>query len=442
MRPFHALAFGALALPLSAFAADPHSYAQPDQVRVTHLDLDLKVDFPHKQLDGKATLKLDWKDPKAQSLVLDTRDLKIASIEAVDAAGKTSALKYALAPSDKELGSKLTIATPQHPSQVRIVYSTVPTASGLQWMTPAQTAGKQHPFMFSQSESIHARSWVPLQDTPSVRFTYDAHVHVPKELRASHERAERWRITRSTAISLHDGQADSVVPARDRGRRHRGAHEPVRAARSMRSLSVVEAAAKEFADTENDDRDDRETLWPVSLGPLRHARAAAELPVRRHGKSVHDVRDADRDRRRQEPGFADRARARAFVVRQPRDQRGWRDMWLNEGFTTYVENRIVEAVYGKAQADEEVDPAADELRGESIKDMPETRSAPGAGVRRPRSGRRRLPTSRTQGRVAAAHARGNASAATCSMRTCAAISITSRSRASRPTRCSRIWTRT
>ena len=88
MRPFHALAFGALVLPLSAFAADPHSYAQPDQVRVTHLDLDLKVDFPHKQLDGRATLKLDWKDAKAQSLVLDTRDLKIASVEGIDAAGK------------------------------------------------------------------------------------------------------------------------------------------------------------------------------------------------------------------------------------------------------------------------------------------------------------------------------------------------------------------
>ena len=113
-------------------------------------------------LDGQATLKLDWKDAKAQSLVLDTRDLKIAKVEAVDAAGKATALKYALAPADKQLGSKLTIQAPQHPAQVRIAYTTAPTASGLQWLTPEQTADKKLPFMFSQSESIHARSWVPL----------------------------------------------------------------------------------------------------------------------------------------------------------------------------------------------------------------------------------------------------------------------------------------
>ena len=88
MRLLPVLAFGTL-LPLAAHAAEPHSYAQPDQVQVTHLDLDLKLDFPHRELDGQATLKLDWKNPQAASLVLDTRDLKIAKIEALSADGKT-----------------------------------------------------------------------------------------------------------------------------------------------------------------------------------------------------------------------------------------------------------------------------------------------------------------------------------------------------------------
>ena len=185
MRMLPVLTFGTLMLPLGAHAGDPHSYAQPDQVVITHLDLDLKINFAHKQLDGIATLKLDWKNPTAPALVLDTRDLKIASISALDASGKATALKYVLAPRDKELGSKLTIVTPKHPSQVRIVYTTSPEASGLQWLTPAQTADKKAPFMFSQSESIHARSWVPLQDSPAIRFTYDAHVSAPKNIRVA-----------------------------------------------------------------------------------------------------------------------------------------------------------------------------------------------------------------------------------------------------------------
>src|SRR6185437_2183618 len=159
MRLLPVLALGALVLPLAARANDPNSYAQPDQVVVTHLDLDLRVDFPHKQLDGVATLKLDWKNPRAPALVLDTSALKVASVEAVDANGKTHALKYALAPAVKAMGSKLTIEAPKHPAQVRIRYVTSPGATGLQWLPPAQTADKKAPFMFSQSESTHARSW-------------------------------------------------------------------------------------------------------------------------------------------------------------------------------------------------------------------------------------------------------------------------------------------
>ncbi|HXD35028.1 MAG TPA: M1 family aminopeptidase/hydrolase, partial [Rhodanobacter sp.] len=249
MRFLPALAFGTLMLPLAALANDPNSYAQPDQVRVTHLDLNLNIDFPHKQLDGQATLKLDWKNPQAQSLVLDTRDLEIAKIEAVGSDGKTTPLKYALAPRDKELGSKLTIATPKRPAQVRIVYTTSPGASGLQWLTPAQTADKKLPFMFSQSESIHARSWVPLQDSPAIRFTYDAHVTTPKDIRvvmsapndAKHPLDGDYRFNQTHPIPsylLAIGAGD--IAAKETGPRSAVYAEP----------SVVAKAAHEFEDTE------------------------------------------------------------------------------------------------------------------------------------------------------------------------------------------------
>ncbi|HEY8229586.1 MAG TPA: M1 family aminopeptidase, partial [Rhodanobacteraceae bacterium] len=185
MRLLSTLALGAFVLPVAAqAAADRHSYAQPQEVVINHIDLNLKVDFSHKRLDGVATLKLDWKSASAQDLVLDTENLKIASIEAVDGNGHTSALKYQLAAPVPNMGSKLTIAAPKHPQEVRIVYSTSPDASGLQWLAAAQTADRKLPFLFSQSEATHARSWIPLQDSPAIRFTYKAHVSAPKDVRA------------------------------------------------------------------------------------------------------------------------------------------------------------------------------------------------------------------------------------------------------------------
>ncbi|MCX7043193.1 MAG: M1 family aminopeptidase/hydrolase, partial [Gammaproteobacteria bacterium] len=162
---------------------DVNSYAEPEKVVIKHLALDLGVDFDKKVLAGSATLDLDWKDPDARSVVLDTRDLDIAKIEGFD--GSTwQDLKFEVAAKDPIFGSKLSIDVPSQLQQVRISYSSRPEASGLQWLTPAMTMGKKTPFMFSQSQAIHARSWVPLQDTPGVRFTYDAHITTPKDVMA------------------------------------------------------------------------------------------------------------------------------------------------------------------------------------------------------------------------------------------------------------------
>ncbi len=92
--------------------------------------------------------------------------------------------RFDLAPADPILGSKLTIDLDSTATQVRIAYHTAPSASALQWLPPALTDGKVKPFLFTQSEAIHARSWIPLQDTPGVRITYVAKVHVPKGLTA------------------------------------------------------------------------------------------------------------------------------------------------------------------------------------------------------------------------------------------------------------------
>ena len=352
MRLLPALAIGTLMLPLAAYANDPNSYAQPDQVRVTHLDLDLKIDFPQRKLDGQATLKLDWKNPRAQSLVLDTRDLKIAKIEALGADGNATPLKYALAPRDKQLGSKLTIATPEHPAQVRIVYTTSPAASGLQWLTPAQTADKKLPFMFSQSESIHARSWVPLQDSPAVRFTYDAHVSAPKDVRvvmsaindATHPLDGLFDFSQPHPIPsylLAIGAGDIAV--KETGPRSAAYAEP----------SVVAKAAHEFEDTEKLIATTEQLYGPYAWGrydilvlPPSFPYGGMENPNMTFATPTVLVGDKSL------VSLVSHELAHSWSGNLVTSA-GWRDIWLNEGFTTYVRGRITEAVYGKALADEE-----------------------------------------------------------------------------------------
>ena len=160
-------------------STDYHSFSNPDQIKVTHLDLDLTADFERSVLHGQATLSFERIDHSAKSLIVDTRDLKIASVT-VDG----TEVEYSLKPADPELGAALQIMLPKTASQVTIDYQTSPSASGVQWLTPEQTAGKQHPFLFTQAQAVHARSFIPLQDSPQVRMTYDATIHTPEELLA------------------------------------------------------------------------------------------------------------------------------------------------------------------------------------------------------------------------------------------------------------------
>lgn len=358
------VACSALLLAVDAAAAvDPHSYANTDKVSVRALALDLAVDFDKRELAGSADLALDWHDKATRELVLDTRDLTIEAVEAVDANGAAHAARYTLAKRDAILGSALRIALDAQAPNVRIRYHTSPDASGLQWMTPAQTAGKQQPFMYSQSESIHARSWVPLQDTPSVRFTYTAHVQVPKALRAvmsanndaKHALDGNFSFTMDQRIpSYLLAIAVGDLAVRETGPRSAVYAEP----------SVVEAAAKEFADTEKMIETTEKLYGPYRWGrydilvlPPSFPFGGMENPRLTFATPTVIVGDKSL------VSLVAHELAHSWSGNLVTNA-AWKHMWLNEGFTSYVENRIVEAVYGKAQADEEFVLAADELRRE------------------------------------------------------------------------------
>ncbi|XP_035208388.1 leukotriene A-4 hydrolase-like isoform X1 [Stegodyphus dumicola] len=160
---------------------DPNSYSNPEQCIVTDINLNLEVDFSKHILKGYVDLYVERKDNKSD-LVLDTKDLVIHCVRNKNTMNKMS---YELGEPHEKFGTRLEVKLLKRPSKkcaVRIEYETSPKASALQWLEPNQTAGKKHPYMFSQCQAIHARSVLPCQDTPFVKTTYSADISAPYEL--------------------------------------------------------------------------------------------------------------------------------------------------------------------------------------------------------------------------------------------------------------------
>lgn len=347
-----------------AAVTDEHSFSQPDKVRTTDLALDLALDFAKKTLSGTATYTLEWLDQGATQLVLDTRDLTISKAEGLGADGQWAPLEFKLADdADKVLGTKLTIEAPQRPTQVRVTYATSPNASGLQWLEPSMTAGKKQPFMFSQSQQIHARSWVPLQDTPQVRFTYSAHVTAPKNAmvlmsadndpKAARDGDYTFKMPQKIPSYLLAIAAGDLVfqPITDN-------------AGVWAEPSMVKGASDEFVDTGKMidtteklygpyrwDRYDILVLPPsFPYGGMENPRLTFATPTVITGdKSLVSLIA-------HELAHSWSGNLVTFSTAK--------DAWLNEGLTSYVENRIIEDLYGKPRADMELVINRNELKAE------------------------------------------------------------------------------
>ncbi|GAB3735613.1 M1 family metallopeptidase [Luteimonas pelagia] len=342
---------------------DQHSYAEPDKVRIKDIALDLAMDFDAKTLSGTATYTLDWRDPQATQLVLDTRELTIQSVEAEGADGQWAPLQHVLADADPLLGSKLTIEVPERNEHVRVAYHTAPTASGLQWLTPAMTDGGKTPYMFSQSQQIHARSWVPLQDTPRVRFTYSADVTAPDDVMVLMSADNDPQAARDGEYSFSMPQPiPSYLLAIAAGDL---VFKPISERSGVWSEpGMVDAAVAEFADTEKMiqvaeglygeyrwGRYDMLVLPPsFPYGGMENPRLSFITPTVIVGDKSLVALIAH------ELAHSWSGNLVTFATSN--------DAWLNEGFTSYVENRIVEAIYGKPQADMENVISRNELREE------------------------------------------------------------------------------
>lgn len=364
---------------------DVHSWSNPHEVRVCHVELDLAVEFNRKQLAGSATLTLDRGTTAdgAATLWLDTRDLAVSAVSAGTAAG-LAAVPYRIEnpafPADEvDLfprgdrsdghpihGRALRVELPPMADRVKVEYATSPNATALQWLEPAQTAGGASPFLFTQSQAIHARSWIPIQDTPGVRVTYSATIHVPNGLKAVMSAAGNFQEGGDGADGTFRFTMDKPIPAylialgvgdlafRPIGKRTGVYAEP----------SLVDQAAAEFADTET-----MVEMTEKRFGPYRWGRY--DLLVLPPSFPFGGMENPCLTFATPTILAGDKSLVSLVAHELAHSWSGnlvtnatWSDFWLNEGFTTYIENRIIEDVYGADRAAMESVLGLQELRAE------------------------------------------------------------------------------
>jgi len=326
---------------------DPHSYFDPDQPRVRRLRLKLDVDFAARRIDGVVLLELT--SPSGGALDLDTKGLEILAVETPDG----RAVPHTLGAEEPIHGRRLRLDLPAGAPAVGIRYRTAPEAIALQWLAPEQTEGRRHPFLFSQCQAIHARTVVPIQDSPRARVTYTAEVTVPDPLAAvmsagpAGVRPGPRPATRTFLFEMPQpipsyllALAVGDLEARDLSPRSRVWAEP----------ATVDRAAWEFAEIESMilkaeglfgpyewDRYDMLVLPPsFPYGGMENPRMTFLTPTLLAGdRSLVDV-VAHELAHSWTGNLVTNATAEHF--------------WLNEGTTVYAERRIQEALHGEEAA--------------------------------------------------------------------------------------------
>jgi len=339
----------------TAEARDTRSFARPEIARVTHVALDLAADFAAQRMAGTATLDIQAATG-AREIVLDAKGLEIAAI--TDTAGRP--LRFALGAGDEARGRPLTVAIGAA-RRIRIRYRSAPGAAALQWLTPAQTAGGRHPYLFSQGQAILNRTWIPTQDSPGIRQTWEARITAPRPLIVvmsgerltprgepagrgpnGPRRAFRFRMTHPVAPYLIALAAGDLA-FRPLGRRTGVWTEP----------AMLNRAAAELADTERMVEAAERLYGPYRWGrydvivlPPSFPYGGMENPTLTFLTPTFIAGD------RSLVGLVAHELAHSWSGNLVTNA-VWSDSWLNEGVTSYFENRIMEELYGPARAGQE-----------------------------------------------------------------------------------------
>jgi leukotriene-A4 hydrolase len=315
-------------------ASDPHTYAQPNDARVVHLDWDAEVNFETRVITATASYDIE-KSAEADKIILDIHGLSITKVTVNDVP-----VEFEIGPEKQFLGQPLIIPIGADASRIAVSYTTLPDAEALLWVEG------ENPFLFTQSQAILARTWIPCQDSPGIRYSYDATVKVPKNLLALMS-AENPQQKNETGIyqfkmaqpipSYLMALAVGNVEFRAIGDRTGVYAVP----------ELIDAAEYEFQEMDDMllaaealygkyvwERYDLLILPPAfPFGGMENPRLTFATPTIIAG---------------------DRSLVSLVAHELAHSWSGnlvtnstWDDFWLNEGFTVYFEQRIMEAVYGR-----------------------------------------------------------------------------------------------
>ena len=334
----------------TAQAMDDQTFARPQVARVTHVALDLDLDFGANRVGGTAALDI-LAAPGAREIVLDSMMLEIASV--TDRAGNP--LPFTIGDLDPAKGAPLTIQL-NGADQIVITYQAPADATALQWLTPEQTEGGVHPFLFSQGQAILNRTWIPTQDSPGIRQTWEARITAPKPLDVvmsgvlqgdpeeigNGRRAFRFLMDKPVPpylIAIAAGDIDFKAT----GPRSGVWAEPATLDRAWREVNdteeLIEAAESLYGDY-------RWGRYDMIVLPPSFPYGGMENPVMTFLTPTFIAGDKSNN------GLVAHELAHSWSGNLA-TYASWRDGWLNEGVTSYFENRIVEEVYGKQRAEQE-----------------------------------------------------------------------------------------
>lgn len=344
---------------------DPHSYAQANAV-VKHLNWDADVDFETQTITASAEWDIEAQEG-AEAIYFDIYDLDIQSVN-VDGL----ATDFQLGEFDHHLGQGLRIPIKASSKKVTITYKTGDDARALQWLDAEQTAGKKNPFLFTQSQAILARSWVPTQDSPGVRFTYKAKVKVPSHMLALMSASNPQERNEAGVYEFEMPQAiPSYLLALAVGDVY---FEGISERTGVYAESnLLDTSAYEFADLEKMVQAAEELYGPYAWGrydlivlPPSFPFGGMENP--RLTFATPTILAGDRSLVSLVAHELAHSWSGNLVTNAT-----WDDFWLNEGFTVYFEHRIMEAVYGREYSEMLASltrAGLQEAAAEMLKDMP------------------------------------------------------------------------
>jgi len=324
------------------YVEDSHSYAQPNEAVITHLDLNINIDFNEEIISGKAHYTID--NNAASEIILDTKYL---DIEQVLADGEDTT--FTLVVFNDLLGQPLKIDIKEDTKTITVFYKTTDKTEALQWLNPQQTADKTHPFLFTQGQAILTRTWIPIQDSPQIRVTYNATVKVPSELMAvmSAENPKEKTVDgiynfkmqqpiSAYLIALAVGDIE-YKPISNRTGVYAEKSLIDKVHYEFSDMEKMVASAENLYGTYAWEQFDVIVLPPsFPFGGMENPRLTFATPTVIAGDKSLTSLIAHELAHSWSGNLVTNAT--------------WDDFWLNEGFTVYFEMRIMEALYGKDRA--------------------------------------------------------------------------------------------